>query len=177
MSTIPLREIAWPVFRLGERKPTIENDLVFYSAAYEVEDQAAVSFRLVDDKSVDKPTLGQRRLVLAQTENLYNIRTAIYFLVDLIKLARPTTWFIDSSGRVFQYKKSGRAKLRTYKLKQVLPAAGMGCVVEVEGLSVRFKSIVRPGIDTRYVGILSFNNVHLLYGFFNEPIKDSWRKV
>lgn len=177
MSTIQLQEIAWPVFRLGERKPQRDGSLIYYGSEYEVEETPRLSFRIVDDLSIDKPTLGQRRLVLKKTEKLYSIHTALYFLVDLIKLAKATTWFIDSSGKLFQYKKITRAKLQTYKLKQVLPAAGLGCVIEVEGITTRFKSMIRPSVSDKYVGILSFNKVQLLYGFFEEPINDTWRLV
>lgn len=181
MSTIQLQEISWPVFRLGEKEPQQESGITFYSTEY-VEDTGEITnsrtFRVVDDRNLPGESLGRRRLSLkGGGVTLFPLRTAIYFLVDLIKLSKSTTWWIDSSGRVFQHKKTTRAKLRTFKLKQVLPAHGLGCVLEIEGLVTRFKSISRPEPTQHYVGILSFNKVDLLYGFFEKPIKETWRLV
>ena len=167
------------MYRLGEKKPTIEGTRTFYQAEYADIDTATVrtNIRVVDDKSIDKSTLGMRRLMLSQTESLFPINTGIYFLIDLIKLSKSTTWFIDSSGRVFQHKKSKRAKLRTHKIKQVLPASGIGCVLEVEGLVFRFKSTRSPESWQQYAGILYVDGGHMLYGYYEYPIKDTWRLV
>jgi len=180
MSTIQLQEISWPVFRLGEQEPKIEGEVIYYASNYVTEDDevtAKFSFKIVDDKSVDKPTLGQRRLVISETTKLFKINTAIYFLAELIKLAKSTTWFIDSVGKLFKLKKTTRAKLKNFKLKQVLPANGIGCVVEVEGLVTRFKSLIQPKLEEKYVVLLHFNKVYLFYGFSETPVKETWRLV
>lgn len=174
-----MKDLVWPVFRLGEKKPVTEAGRVFYSSEYADIDTAETvrNIRLVDDTSVAKPTLGLRRLQLKELNNLYPISTALYFLADLIKLAKSTTWFIDNSGKVFQYKKQARAKLRTHKIKQVLPADGLGCVIEVEGLVFRFKSIIRPQEWERYAAVLYINGGYMLYGYYEYPAKDTWRLV
>jgi hypothetical protein len=135
------------------------------------------NYRLVDDKNVNKPTLGLRRLALKGRASLFPIKTAIYFLADLIKLAKATTWFIDSTGQVFQHRKTTRAKLVTKRISQVLPAQALGCVLEIEGLSQRFKSMQRPTELQQWAGLLKINNGYVLYGFYEHPIKDTWRLV
>lgn len=178
-NTIQLRNLVWPVFRLGEKRPTTEAGRVFYRAEYSDIDTAEVrtNTRVVDDISIPKPTLGLRRLVLGQSESLFPIGSAIYFLVDLIKLTKSTTWWIDSEGRVFQHKKSKRAKLRTHKIAKVLPATGIGCVLEVEGLVFRFKSMRAPESWQQYAGILYVDGGYMLYGYYECPIEDTWRMV
>jgi len=175
----PLQEINFPVFRLGEKKPTIENRVTFYMAEYSDKDSAKYSsnYRIVDDKSIDKPTIGLRRLALAKKVSLFPIGSAIYFLADLIKLAKATTWFVDNTGQVFQHKKSRRAKLTTKKIKQVLPATTLGCVIEVEGLSQRFKSMQTPQAYEKYAGLLEIAGGYIFYGFYEMQIKDTWRLV
>ena len=147
-------------------------------AEYSDKDSAQLSsnYRIVDDKSVDKPTLGLRRLALSG-KKLFPIGSAIYFLSDIIKLAKSTTWFIDSHGKVFQHKKVKRAKLKTHKITQVLPATGIGCVLEVDGLVFRFKSMRAPESWEQYAGILYVDGGHMLYGYYEYPIKDTWRLV
>ena len=169
--------INWPVFRLGEKEPIIAGGLIFYRTEYANLDDNTYSdnYKIVDDKSIEKPTLGLRRLVIK--DKLFRISSAIYFISDVIKLAKATTWFIDSHGQVFQHKKSTRAKLQTYRLKQVLPVTGLGCVLEVRGLLERFKSLQVPKPEEIYCGILTYNNNNLLYGYYTEPIKTTWRMV
>jgi hypothetical protein len=133
---------------------------------------------MVDDKNLPQATLGLRRLVMkSDSVELFPIRTAIYFLADLVKLAKSTTWFIDSAGRVFQYEKNTRAKLTTKKIKQVLPADGLGCVVELVGISSRFKSIRRPSEHQGYARVLKLGMGFIFYGFCEEVKPDSWRMV
>lgn len=171
-----LQNLNWPVFRLGENQPEQKNKLIFYYNEYiNSENNIKSTYKIVDDKSINKPTLGLRRLHIEKDE-LYKISAAIYMLQDLIKLAKPTTWFIDNTGQLFQYKKSTRAKLQTYRIKQVLPAAGIGCILEVEGLVERFKSLTVPQKEL-YANILSYNGKHLLYGLSKEIITPTWRLV
>ena len=177
---IGLVSLVWPVFRLGEKEPYTHGKLTFYSSEYVDKDDPKPfnRYRIVDDRGVDKPTLGLRRLMLKQQKvKLHPIGSAIYFLQDVIKLAKSTTWFIDSIGQVFQHKKLVRAKLVTHRIRQVLPAAGIGCVLEVEGLSERFKSLQIPKVYELYAGILEYNSCNLLYGYYSEPIKSTWRLV
>jgi hypothetical protein len=177
-----LGEIVWPVFRLGEHKPTVEGGVVFYSKEYVDKDSTSsfIGFRLVDDRNVDAPTLGLRRLHLKyqlDQSKLFPITKAIYFLVDLIKLAKPTTWFIDNHGNLFQYKKSTRAKLACKKIKRVLPATNLGCILEIEGLDQRFKSLRHPQNGERYAGILQWGLGYMLYGLYLDPFKTTYRLI
>lgn len=168
------------MFRLGEKKPTTENGKVFYRAEYADIDTATLreNVRLVDDRSITKPTLGLRRLqLISGPQSLFPIGSAVYFLIDLIKLAKATTWFIDSTGRVFQYKKNRRAKLQTHKINKVLPATGIGCVLEVEGLVFRFKSMRMPESWEQYAGIIYVDGEYMLYGYYESHIKTTWRMV
>ena len=165
------------MFRLGERKPEQHDGLVFYHTHYvDNMNTESVNIRVVDDANLDGETLGLRRLRL-QDEKLFPIRTAIYFLADLIKLAKSTTWFIDNSGRVFQYEKNTRAKLQTKPIKQVLPGQGLGCVIELEGISSRFKSMQRPGEHQHFARVLKLGMGFIFYGFCDAVKPDSWRMV
>ena len=167
------------MFRLGDKQPTQDSGLVFYHTHYIDHDNVEnYTIRMVDDKNLPQATLGLRRLVMkSDSVELFPIRTAIYFLADLVKLAKSTTWFIDSAGRVFQYEKNTRAKLTTKKIKQVLPADGLGCVVELVGISSRFKSIQRPSEHQSYARVLKLGMGFIFYGFCEEVKPDSWRMV
>lgn len=171
-----LETINWPVYKLGENEPQIKEGVIFYlSEILDNEDNLISVYKLVDDKNIDKSTIGLRRLQLPQ-DKLFKISTAIYMLQDLIKLAKPTSWFIDTAGKVFQYKKSTRAKLKTHTIKQVLPVNGIGCVLEIEGLSERFKSLSIPN-NQPYAVMLYYNGKVLLYGLSATKVDSSWRLV
>lgn len=174
-----LSEIHWPVFKLGEREPVQRDGLVLYYTHYVDEMNCeSATVRIVDDRNMPQTTLGLRRLALkASGETLFPIRTAIYFLADLVKLAKSTSWFVDSSGRVFHYEKNTRAKLTTRKIKQVLPASGLGCVFELHGISHRFKAMRRPQEHEIYAQVLKLGMGFLFYGFCDTHKPDSWRMV
>lgn len=177
-----LLNISWPVFRLGEHKPQTLDGVVFYSKEYVSLDddaQTKVGLRIVDDTTLPGTTLGQRRLQLAQLEGvrLFKIKLALYFLHDLIKIAKQSTWFIDSQGQVFQYRKSTRAKLSFHKIEKILPIEGMGCVVQVKGIPQRFKCLFKPTPNQDWAGVLKWGLGYLIYGFYEHEHKTTHRLV
>lgn len=177
-----LAQISWPVFRLGEHRPQTVDGVTFYSKTrIDLETgKTTVSFRIVDDVK-NYPSeigLGRRRLLIKQNNpqlKLFNIRSAIYFISDLIKLAKPTTWFIDNNGIVFNYRKTTRAKLDFYKIKKIIPGKQTGVIIEVEGLATRFKCMWPPQNGEEYVGILKWGLGYLLYGFYDKKHKSTYR--
>lgn len=175
-----LETINWPVAYLGKievkKKGTVSYKEV---ELYDLEEKKIViSQYVIDDSSIQQPTLGKRRLFLKSNGiTILPINKIIYFLVDLIKLAQPNTWFIDNSGNIFTYKKAISAKLSCHRIKNILPSTGMGAVIEVEGVPQRFKVMYSPNVSQQYVGLLQFNHSYLLYGLYEEPFKASRRKI
>lgn len=178
-NNISLREISYPVFRLGTNKPVTESGVVFYYHHKETEEGQVVSVRIIDDRNLPQQTLSLRRLQLSLDDSvsLFKVHKAIYFLGDLIKIATPNTWFIDSLGKVFNYTKTSRAKLKVYPIQQIIPIKGGGVVVEAKGIMTRFKALYPPEIGQDYVGILHWGKSLILYGFYEEQYDDSWRMV
>jgi hypothetical protein len=123
-------------------------------------------------------TLGKRRLLILNSgASLQKVGKAIFFLGDLIKIAKRGMYFIDSTGRVFQYRKSTRAKLQFKRLINVIPIATGGAILEVEGIHSRFKCLFLPKTLELYVGVLEFGKSHILYGLYEQPYKSSWRMI
>jgi hypothetical protein len=174
---IELTALVWPVFRIGVNPPNTSDGLLYIAnESIDQESNMRINAYVIDDKNIDRPTLGLRRLTIDK-KDLYPLHTAIYTLQDLVKLSSPKTWFIDNSGQVFQYKKSTRAKLQTYKINQVLPVSGIGCVLEIQGFSERFKSLTVPSNTEKYAGILTYNGKNILYGLYTTNIEPTWRLV
>ena len=175
-----LEKIVWPVFRLGEKEPFRDNGIIYYATEYldlDTDDHTS-TLRIVDDRNIDKDTLSRRRLeLLAQDVQLFPIRQAVYFLGDLLKLAKPTTWFIDSSGTLFQYAKSQRAKILAKRIVRVLPTTGLGAVIELEGIPHRFKTVFKPEDDDEYAAVLQTGLTYIFYGLYKTKPKESWRLV
>lgn len=172
-------EINYPVFSIiGSAVPSTYGTVTFtYSETVE-DEETKVDFKVVDDKSIDKPTLGLRRLqIQAKGDKLQKIGKAIFFLGDLIKIAKRSTYFIDSNGRIFQYRKTTRAKLHFKKLTNVIPISTGGAILEVEGISSRFKCLFQPRTLEIYAGVLEFGKSYILYGIYEQPYKSSWRMV
>lgn len=175
-----LETIAWPVFRLGEKEPQRDNGIIYYATEYSDLDtsERTATFRVVDDTGVTGDTLSRRRLrMMVDDIPLFPIRQAIYFLGDLLKVAKPTTWFIDSSGQLFQHKKSTRAKLIIKKIKNVFPTTGLGAVIELEGMPQRFKTVFKPAEDMQYAALLQTGLTYIFYGLYVDKPNDSWRLI
>lgn len=174
-----MREIAYPVFKLGLNKPETIDGVVFYLYRYTSSEQETLDkLKIVDDLNIQKDTLALRRLKL-KTDNvdLFKISKAIYFLGDLIKISTPHTWFIDSKGKVFKYLKTTKVQLKFHKITNVIPINGGGSIIEVENLTTRFKALYTPESANRYAGILHYNKSLILYGFYSTQHSTTWRKI
>ena len=168
------------MFQLTTKVPETVNGITFYRTESYNRDTAAYTerIRIIDDKNLLGETLSRRRLQLSSKQvPLYKIKRAVYFIGDFIKLATPRMWFIDSSGTVFQYKKTTRAKLRFYKVKNIFPVGGIGAVIEVQGLSERFKVLFRPAEAEHWAGIVEVNDLKFLYGIYDKNYDETWRMI
>lgn len=179
INSISLKELTYPVFKLGLNKPETMDKVVFYLYQYESEDNETIAkLKIVDDLNVEKDSLALRRLKLkSEGANLFKISKAVYFIGDLIKIATPHTWFIDSKGKVFKYIKTTKAKLKFHKIKDLIPIKGGGVIVEVEDLNTRFKALYTPESMNRYAGILHYGKSLILYGFYDKAYEETWRKI
>jgi hypothetical protein len=180
MNEIGLVNLCWPIYRIGRSKPIVDDNVSYFLLAKETETDA-LEYKLlfIDDKSINSPSLGHRRLVLQSRGNsLFKLKTAIFFLSDLIKLATPNTWFIDSAGTLFQYTKTRRVKLIYKRISKIIPINTGGCIIEVEGISERFKSYKTPELSsTPYVGLLQDTQSYMLYGFYDKQYKNTNRMI
>ena len=167
------------MFLLGTESPKFLDGVTFYSRRYLSEDNEETEHTwIVDDKNVPAPTLAKRRLKLAFDEvKLKKLSKAIFFLGDLIKLAKPSVWFIDSSGAVFRHTKASRAQLLFRKIKQLHLIPTGGAVIEVEGIPSRFKCLFAPRLGEQYAGVLKLGMSYILYGVYETQHQDTWRKV
>jgi hypothetical protein len=174
-----LREINYPVFRLGEHKPIIKDGLVAYVSQFiEDDDSEKFIYRIVDDKNIPSTSLARRRLVLLkQGVLLKKISRAIFFLGDLIKVAKSSTWFIDNNGLVFNYEKSKKATLQFIKINKVIPISTGGAIIELKDIDTRFKCLYMPTANEVYAGVLKDGLGYILYGFSEIQHKNTWRMI
>ena len=174
-----LQEIVFPVFRLSENEPAQQDGVSFYLSHKETSDgEQIVKIRIIDDTTIVGANLGLRRARLAADNvDLFRISKAIFFLGDLVKLAKAHTWFIDNTGKIFNYKKHRRAKLSFHKITNVIRIPSGGALIEVDSISSRFKCLFPPDVETRYAGILTIGMMHILYGFYPDKHQDTFRMI
>lgn len=178
---IKLNDIAFPVFLLPE-KPLFDDSVSFYLRGKDTEySDAQYKLLIIDDKKVQGDTLAARRMyLLTKATTLYKLKVAIFFISDFIKLASKSSWFIDSNGQVFSYTKTLRVPLLFKKIAKLVSTSTGGLIVEVEGISSRFKTLLPLRSYTevpKYAGILKIDKGYLLYGLYKDRLKDSNRMI
>jgi hypothetical protein len=165
-----LLEIAFPVYKLDRVKPNDEEGVTFYLKR----DKLLV----IDDKSVDGNSLARRRLKMhMEGVSLYKLKYAIFYIADLVKLGVPNQYFIDSSGKVFNYTKTKRVPLVFREITNVIRGAAF-CIIEAKGIQGRHKALYAPVAEQKYAGFLQITpKSHVLYGYYTEQLKDTVRKI
>ncbi len=135
-------------------------------------------YKVLDDKNEEGTTLAKRRLsLLAKGVPLKPLGMAIFFLGDLVKLATKRTWFIDSNGKLFQYKKTKAVPLLFGRIILQINIPSGGSVIEVEGIPARFKCLYSPVNGEKYAGVLKYGIGYILYGLYVDKPNDTWRKI
>lgn len=179
MTELGFGNISFPVFRVGGKEPQHDNGVSFFLLGMDtLETTAEYRLLVIDDKSVAGADLAARRLALRQQgTQLYALSTAVFFIGDLIKLAKSTTWFIDSTGQFFQYKKSRRVPLVFRRITRVTRITTGGAIVEVEGFSQRFKTLFAPTAVNTHAGLLLVDKTVILYGLYDAAYDDTIRAV
>lgn len=175
-----LTEIHFPVFRLLTNPPEWENGLLVYkNVRMEISSANEYTLSKVVDADVPGETLSRRRLHLGvQGYALYPLSKAAFFLHDFLKLAGKGHYFIDSSGKVFKHKKSMSCKLVFRRVTRIIPSDTTGSIVEVEGLSQRFKTMIHLDQHMPYwVGLLRYQGSWLFYGVYDTQYRDTRRMV
>ena len=170
-------EIVYPVFRIGSERPLFEEGVVLYLHLGKDEDSAPIYY-IVDDKAIEGETLAKRRVsLLRQGIKMKKLGRAVFFLGDLVKLATASTWFIDSSGNVFRYKKTTSVTLTYKKIKQIIPIKSGGVILEVEGIPSRFKCLFAPSKAVQYAGVLKYGMSYILYDVSENKFDNTRRKI
>lgn len=174
-----LNQIQFPIYHLGHDKPEREDTRVFYTYEVQLSDgDVYVKTMVVDDTSVPGNSLAMRRLQLKNSGiDLAKLKHAVFFLGDMIKLSKGGTWFIDSNGYVFEYRKTKRVPLVFKNISQIIPIKTGGAIVEVQGVGTRFKVLHAPNPLTKYAGLLLVGTGYLLYGLYEDKLTDTVRMV
>jgi hypothetical protein len=173
-----LSKITFPVYKLGQNKPFEVDGVVFFINQYEKDGKEITT--IVDDKNMFGESLAKRRIGLLKTKALlFKLRTAIFFPADLIKIAKSSRyWFIDSRGKVFQYKKTRMVNLIFKEIDKLVPITTGGSIIQVVGMEQRFKCLTRLMDIYKYAGLLELNSKsYILYGLYEKKPKDTKRKI
>ena len=174
-----LNQIVFPVYVLGTQKPQEESGVIFYLyKEHNLEGPDKPILKIVDDRNLKQQTLAGRRLCLKdQKQSLHKIGKAIFFLGDLIKLADSRTWFIDSAGTYFDYKKTKRVPLVFKRVQNIIPLKNGGALVEVKRISSRFKILLAPNGSEKWAGLLQVGEGYIFYGLYEEKQDDTYRMI
>lgn len=171
--------IQFPIYHLGEEKPVVDGDKMYYQyVVSSVEGEDVDKALVLDDKSQPGLTLAMRRLQLKnQGVALAKLKYAIFFIGDMLKMCKGTTWFIDTEGTVFEYRKTKKVPLVFRPIVQILPIKTGGAIIEVQGVGTRFKTLHAPKGTEKWAGVLLVGVAYVLYGLYDEKLEDTTRMV
>ncbi len=165
---------------LGTEKPLVEDNVTFILKEYFDPDTNVkeLNLQIIDDKNVPGNTLASRRIyLLNQGVKVKKLTKAVFFLGDLIKISNLRTWFIDSNGKLFQYKKDTSVPLIFKKIKRFINIPSGGSILEIEDIPGRFKTLHNIAETDRYAGLLKYGQSHILYGVYRDKHKDTRRML
>lgn len=176
---INLMEISYPVFKIGEETPSFNNGVCYYFRQYSLDfGEVKNKLLVIDDTNIKKDTLAKRRLELLENKvSLKKLSKAVFYIGDLIKLSNRTSWFIDSVGKVFQYKKTKSVSLEFRRIAKVIALKEGGAIIVVENIQQRFKTLYTPRDSEVYAGLLKDTIGYILYGVYDKKHEKTRRMI
>lgn len=159
-----LNQVTFPVFRLPTNNWS-ETDGLLYLDEY----------GFLDDRNVNRDTLGQRRLVSPFNDKMFRLNKAIWDLNGILK--QNGLYFIDNTGKPFSYLKTRYCKLVYHAIKRV-EGKGSHSLLFVSGMKRTFK-IPRPPLpEQQWAGIIYYYGFPwFLYEYSATQKKATRRKV
>lgn len=172
-------KIQFPIYYLGHNKPTVEGKKIYMHYVVDNKhEENEDKILLVDDRSIEADSLALRRLQLKNSGvKLAKLKYAVFFIGDMLKLCKGTTWFIDSEGNLFEYRKTRKVPLVFRKISQIIPLRTGGAIVEVQGIGTRFKVLHAPSGTEKWAGLLLVGVSYILYGLYDTQLEDTVRAV
>jgi hypothetical protein len=174
-----LVDVTFPVYYLGKRKPIVEDNVTFYLNKTEIDGKVVYFPYIIDDKNIAGSTLATRRLKILSdgSGKLQKLKYCAFFLGDMLKLTKGATWFVDSYGKIFEYKKSIRVPLVFKKIKHISPIRTGGALIEVESIPNKFKTLFTPQIEHKVAGLLRISGGYVLYGLYDKLYDKTTRMI
>lgn len=157
-----INNIEYPIFNVTSNNFETQDGVLFLDG------------KVLDDKNQSGNSMGIRRLQ-TPLKNLYPLKRMINSFNGLIKQNK--LFFIDNNGNHFEYKKTKYAKLKYYRIKQIIPKK-VSSVIRLEGIPNYFTIPRPPKEGMLWVGVLHLEGIPwLLYEYSEKKLKDTTRKI
>ena len=132
----------------------------------------------IDDQSYGLGLdLGYRRLKMLKAGiELYPLKLAIYSLGELLKVATPTQWFIDSNGALFQYKKTHYVPVVYKEIIQAQRFSGFETIITVYDSPPIYRTLYPPNPEEKYAVFLQISPKALLFYGYSDIKHENKRK-
>ena len=158
-----LGKVKFPVFKLESGNWSLQDGLLMLDG------------EIVDDKNMPGKSLGIRRL--QTTMPLARVRKSINSAIGIIKEPSETN-YIDSDGKPFVYHKTKYAKVKSLKIRKLIPKDGLGTQLVLVGIRETFYLPRPPKQDANWASIIYIGNFPwLVYGFSTEEQKPRRLKI
>lgn len=129
----------------------------------------------VDDRSIDSPSLGIRRLRSPHRKNFLPLKRSVANHIGIIKSNHK--FFIDSKGYCFAYEKRRLSSVKYYRIKKV-EQKKKASIVKLVGLRETFTVARPPGPEAKWAGIIYISSFPWdIYEFSEEKQSDIRRKI
>lgn len=168
MEKLKITDINFPIYGITNNRKKIWEE---YNILY-IETLSGIY--ILDNKNMNGNTLGERRIKINNSK-LYKPRQVCYNIIQLIK--SKFTTFIDSTGKVFTYKKSKFVPLKYYKVTNIIRSKDGECIISIPKINFVHKIACRKAYSIEYIGILHTDYGLVLYEYSNIEKKDTKRKI
>lgn len=168
---LTLSEIQFPIYNVPPLHQIIDGEIVVGSMS---------GTKLIYSNNIGG-SLAKNRLTYVASmgvfgKPLYKFNMTLFSVQDLFVQKKRAKVFLDSSGKLFNYKPTTRVPLKYYKLENYKQVP-VGYILYVKDVHTRFLLNRIPQLTEKYVGLLEIGSGYLLYELSDTMKANTWRLI
>lgn len=167
-----ITDICFPIFPIRGYKKIYEESNMLKVDTY-------VKSWVIDNRNL-QGNFTSRRLKMNQ-ETKYPLTLAIFNISQLIKYKSNTNKYIDFYGKLINYKKSRRVKLKYYLVQKIKKGKSKVAIFVEDIPNPIYITPVQwdenYNFDKLWLGLLSYNGGFIFYSWSDEHRGETWRKI
>ena len=162
-------DVEFPIYKIGKHEYTKLVDGILYI-------HTGLNEYVLDNTNLQGTHLSSRRRRIVDKKFLYRFKKTIFDFAQLLR-QKGNNWYMDSTGRLFKYKKTAFHKVVYREILSRRVIEGKGTLLTVRGISQPMLISNTLAIRYDFAGLILYKGGFILYELSTVKKPDTRKKI